>query len=438
MGRLHTAFPRTAFFLLTLIVLSMVGSVPPARAVGVEDPVSAWISHLRDEAEGVVDHAKDSGDYVIWSAAARVLGLIDAWEQANGQLMDQAFGSLTQERQAFFQDLDATLEKVNRGIGNHLAVATALSDSAAQIANDVNPLDNNAYILRYEPRVIVPGGDRDIRLTVRGINLQDADAQLIAPSGDVLDRLSPTRQELIFPISPDVFVNTTDQAQLTTLSLQYQEEPLSWIGEWMGIEPVSRDLTFLVLPQQMARYTVTTQVTRTMREQDVQRIHMGRFHGRNRRLDRLVMPRHQELGWRIDTTRRSEIRLHDEGADKGRCEGVHDHTITETSLTMYAHLDNRWSGGRKKDAWVVCSISIPVYRTSQQAAQGPTFTGHLDWTGQPSITLPQGVTAVQVQVTLFDGRTLTFGGTGTGQDRYLDVRREGQALIFRPRVPSDI
>lgn len=95
---------------------------------------------------------------------------------------------------------------------------------------------------------------------------------------------------------------------------------------------------------------------------DTRTIDLGQFRRRNSRVPRAVAAPDAALGWRLDLTRREDIHLLPGGGDHGRCEGIEDASITENGLTMFARVDNRdnWLGTH--DAWVDCSISLPVYR----------------------------------------------------------------------------
>ena len=137
-------------------------------------------------------------------------------------------------------------------------------------------------------------------------------------------------------------------------------------------------MVFWVAPLHLGSYAITTKVRRNNRETTTKVLDLGGFKGKNTEQNRAVPIPEYEHGWRLDLTRKNEIKLNQISADNGRCEGIRWPSVTENGLTMYVRLDQT-KHTFPRDASVHCSINLPVYRIVPVDEDGPSKSGRISW-----------------------------------------------------------
>jgi hypothetical protein len=422
-----------------LVALASISEIKPARAVIVETAaVSVLINHFGNIAGGLIDKGRDSGDFLVWRLGIQLQGLIDAWKKANSELLNESFEKLDRRAQDFFRNVDSEVEKVRDEKNLTFEQVERLTGEWSGIISQTVIGSSDPSVLNYSPRVLVPDGGRSVPLVATGPNLAAANATIDLGSARSVKPAAPLGHQVQFSLNRSDFVFPEDESATVNLPMKYRTRLFKWYNPttWFSLGRTTSDLGIVLLPKRLAKYDVHTRVQVDLKKSETRVVNLGKFQGRNSRIARAVAAPDSALGWRIDLTRRSEIHLVPGGGDHGRCEGIEDSSVTENGLTMFARVDNRdhWMG--TKDAWVDCSISLPIYRMESQEQDGPKRSGELSWTKDETFELPPNLKSIHVNVATFDRRSRMF--TGAGFDRFFELRSEGGLLIFRPRPPKDL
>lgn len=416
---------------LLIAALTSAVSTTAANAVVAEGVTAGVvINKLHDQLSDLIDKSRDSGDFLTWRVAITGRDLIDAFQKANTDLLNVAFDKIDKQKQDVLRGVDANVDKLISQKNITIDSADAITAEWSQIISATYIASDRPYIMNYTPRVLVPEGEPTIRLRLMGPNIGRADARIKTQPFEHIIPTTPVDQAAVFNIKREKIDFPESESMIKRLNVTYK------IPKFMVFnDKAVNDVELWLLPVRMGHYKISTKVQNSNRETADRIVNLGQFHGRNSRIPRAVLVPDTSLGWRLDLTRRSEIRLIQGGADRGRCEGIEDQSVTENGLTMFARVDNRDRPLNRRDAWTDCSISLPLYRITTAEVDGAGAEGDLSWTKDVSINLPRGLISMNIQLELFDKRSRVF--TGTGSDKYVDIRKEGDQLIFRPIPPRD-
>ena len=395
--------------------------------------------------DDTIRKAQEAGDFVLWRAAIQVRDALDAWKRTNSDLIDKAFDELDDSAQKLFRDVNAVLDEGVLQVGIALDRAEDISLAFSQTVSTLPLSSSDPWVMSYSPRVIIPVGENNFLLTVTGPNLAKADARLeLDPPSDML---GPRTAEIASRMARSDFAFEEHSSKFETIPLTYDAVASAWYKPWtwFSSERGKSDLTFWLLPRTPALYQIRTTVRVDAPQKKIELLNMGSFRGRNSEIDRAVPIPGYEQGWRLDLDRKDEIRLHDNGGDKGRCEGIRQPSITANGLTMYARVDNRDQGPIKKDAWVTCSISLPLIMAGTADVDGPSKPGavpgaelgwaDLAWNVDGTFELPANLVSLRITVRSFEGTERVY--TGAATDRFLRISQDNGLLKLRADAPSD-
>ena len=420
----------TAVFAVTTI-LSLIVPFSATRAAIMEGATAALvINQLHDRFSDLIDKARDSGDFLTWRVAITGRDLIDAFQKSNVEVINVAFDKLDKQKQDVLRGIDANLDKLISQKNMTLDAAESISAEWSQIISTTYVASSRPYVMNYKPRVVVPEGEQTINLQVIGPNMGRAGALIKNGPFSKIKPTTPLDQTAVFNLKRSNFSFPETESQILRLDVAYKVPKYLIFND-----TATNNIELWLLPSRLAHYKLTTKVQTTTRENVTRIVNLGQFKGRNSRIPRAVLVPDSALGWRLDLTRRSEIRLVQGGADKGRCEGIEEQSITENGLTMFARVDNRDRPFNRRDAWTDCSSSLPLYRTSKSETDGIGADGDLSWTKDVVVRLPPDLVSMNIQLDLFDKRSRSF--TGSGSDKYVDVRKEGDQLLLKPVPPRD-
>jgi hypothetical protein len=422
-----------------LIGISFTG-IAPANAVFVESlAAGALINHFGNVASDLIDKGRDSGDFLVARLGIQLKDVVDAWKNANSDLLNDAFDKLDKQKQDFFRGIDREVEIILDGKEVTFDEVERLTGEWSTIISNMNFVGNSdPALLNYYPRVLTPEGRQSVSLIATGPNLAAAGATLDRGQNERVKPLANLDHQIQFPLKRADFSFPEDDVAAVNLTMNYREHPFKWYNPltWFSRATARKDLVIQLLPKRLAKYDIQTRVKVDVRKVETRVVNLGHFQGRNSRIPRAVAAPDAALGWRIDLTRRSEIALVPGGGDQGRCEGIEDTSITENGLTMFARVDNRDQVWTTRDAWVDCAIRLPIYKIESEEQVGPHQIGDLRWEKDEKFSLPSNLTSMNVSVATFDQRSRIF--TGAGSDKFFDLKVEGGLLVIRPRPPKDL
>ena len=395
---------------------------------------SAVIQTISTELKGVINHATERGDYLMSGAAIRMLGAIDAWKDANSELLDQAFSELNRTQQDFFSNARALVYQANTSAANRLETAQQITNHANQIVASL-PLNARSYITRQVPRVVDPLVQDTVLLRVWGVNLDHADLEVNLPNGEVRRSLTgPMEAHFHVPLSA-LDIDST-RMQVHTLHITHRTRAgTRWVF-WPRYETVNREVLLATLPKEVASYTLTG--TRSFKRREARQItvNAGEFRGTNETITKWA---HAPEGWRWDLELPIQV-VATGGGESASCSGIDLNGANEHGVKVKARVDRRarcnFGGCTYGDGYKHCGANGTVYRMVDDSAAFETVRGSLGWARDEVITMPADTQSFELRVSTMDGREHVF--TNSGEVPLVSIVREGNRLVLRPVLPTDI
>ena len=393
--------------------------------------VGPAISMLRGQLDNIIKSASQDFDLVVFNAATEARGALDAWERVNSNLLDKAFDRLDTTQRQMFQNIEKTIDQLNEAGSDRLKQAQSLTDTAAQIVATI-PTNRKAYINRYGPRVVFPGGTTPVALRLHGTHLNKAKLAARIGDGKPLEQIESTATSASFLIPDSAFVGPDGASRPLSITVSYLASPYAWFGK----DPSTAQVAPWVMPMTMASYRVSATVGVEQIERKMETFHTGRLSGRNRNVFKGIRP---PDGWRFDLERFDSVaRVRGDGGEAGRCQKVADEDRAENGVKIQGRVDEirqgSWRGVRYDDGWIRCIAELPIYRVVKSSKLVDVGGGQLGWYKTVRLDAPQDVTSWQIQMKTFDGRELVFNGPAN--DRYVSISADSTGVMLTPKRPS--
>ena len=375
---------------------------------------------------GVIDKARNDGAYMVAVAAMEAKGAIEAWEKANGRLMDKAFSQLDQASRDNFNRARLLIASADTSMKERLDTASNLMVLSSQVVNSI-PGNKQVYVLRYRPIIVPPNARSSFTMRVQGTNLDKADLKLQV-AGSTRNVVGPT--EVVLTIPTGKLAYSDDKMTLNSLPLEMKVPKDSFLG-WLGQKDLlQRQVPVFTLPAQIGTYEVKIKRSVDKRVQKEWTVDLGQFKATNARVYKVAKP---PAGWFWDLEKPS-AKIQGNG-EAGRCEGVDLNGSSRDGLSFFAHLDQIKELTKRGPGYVDCSVTGTIYQMVKEDVINEAVTGQLNWLEDVSIPFPADMTAVDFKMRTFDGRTVELGAAGS--DQFFELIKEQNRLIIKPRVPSD-
>src|SRR5262245_4773468 len=102
---------KPAFFFLLLA-----GFLLAPVQTKADDPITDFfLGGLERKAKGVIDHAKEAGDFLAWRIGQEILTAIRAYKEATSELINQGSKEVNATLQKTFNEMEQTLDRIERG-----------------------------------------------------------------------------------------------------------------------------------------------------------------------------------------------------------------------------------------------------------------------------------------------------------------------------------
>lgn len=430
-------YKREAVLFIVVIAGFLAPQPEPAQAQAEQIVGSVATGIAIDEAinkiQGIIDDATEHGNYLLVRAGIEARIAIENFRLANSELLDKAFSELDQASRDNFARIDRTLQDTINGTLSATEAALKISESAQQLSVIVDPQGFRSYLLRYNPSIVFDGKPSPILLSVRGVNLDEAETIMTTPTGKISPQIRG-KQELLFQVPTSAFSFQPEHSTLANFKLQYQSVKPGWFNRLFGIkETVNRDIVFLSLPKQLATYTYSTVVGGSKRVVDPKEYWLDQFKGVDADQDRAIAP---PPGWKIDLSTLNHSQGHGEG--NSYCIGFSPQNKTEFGVTFRAHVGRiknlKYPSGAP--GYVNCRVTYTLYKDDPIDVAGPSGTGSVGWTADQIISLPENLKTLTLDVKTFDGIQRSHSGDGSGS--YYKLYKEPTRLLIKPQVPTDL
>lgn len=281
--------------------------------------------------------------------------------------------------------------------------------------------------------VIPPSRTSPVRITVRGVNLDEAAPTIIGKFGTYAPK-TVTKQDLLFEVPVTEFPSSLDRIDLSTLQFKYSSIKPGWWNRTVGRkENVTRPISFVSLPQQIGKFSFSTSVASSKRTTDRRDYALDQFKGVNADQDRAIAP---PPGWKFELG--SLTYSQGEGGGNSYCVGFLPENRTEFGVIFRAHVGRittaRNPGG--SPGYVNCTVGYTLYKDEPIEIVGPAGSGELTWISDVAVPMPENMKSFSLTMVLFDGTQQIQ--TNDASHKNYAVTKEPGRLIIRPKVPVDI
>lgn len=424
-------------FLVVALILSSSLSFAQTEVITTKIALDEMKTSLTEAA----DQAADRMDYTVALAAIKALQAIQAWEQANSNLLDQGFDRLDQASLDMFARLNATLNNANQIASTALDDLHNVTTNINLAAENIITGDKRSYILKQEPLVIPPTVTDDFTVRLTGVNLDRAEFNFsIAgkPIDPQIHVIGP--KEVQLTLSKNLFPSSDDAMEITDINIQQRSRNGSYLLLFPKYENVERQIRLAVMPNTVG--TISGSITRDV-ELTQRRTHLvnaGKFKGTNKTIKRMVNPTH---GWKWDVSDLSKFSVVSTG--KGEAAKCHKHIIdngvTPDGITISARVDRikefHFPKFKITDGYISCGLKGPMIRTTESSKDFSIEPQILTWTSDLEIILGDDAKSFSLQFTTFDGKTHIITAAHSDSP-YFEVEKSTSSVIIRPKEVTDI
>jgi hypothetical protein len=400
------------------------------------------ISQIKNGLQDLINKSMDRADYSMAKAAIQALGAIDAWKQANIDLLETAFEELDEKSRNIFENSSVLINQANVVVANNLETTRQIVENANQITESIPGSGKRSFILRYYPSVISPLEKDSVLIRLKGVNLDIANIHATLPNGEnqTIKIVGPTEGSFWLPISLLSFGK--EKHQVFDIKINHVTRSGSRMLFWPKYENVERTLLFGTLPSQVGTFTLNA--TRSFNEEE-RMIHtqdMGRFEGRNTNVEKVATPPSGYL-WdlRSGVSARSNFQIISTGSgEAGRCQEIIWNGSNEHGIIGRARCDEirqiRNFSVRYDDGYKHCGIRGPIYRFIPTSEEITPKTGSIYWGKDQIIELPTDVSKFTLRIELYTGEEKVI--TNSYSDNTFEVKKENNRIILRTKIPTDI
>jgi len=159
--------------LLIVLTLTITPQYPKAQVVeaAIESVgVGSLIKNIVDGLTSIIGRAEAAGDFVLARSAQEMLFVIDAFERASEDILDEAFKNIGNERKAFINQMITTTNQLDEGVELSLDRAENMLDQVDRLIRDVT-FKSEPVVFRYRGTIAVPGETQNLRINIQGANL---------------------------------------------------------------------------------------------------------------------------------------------------------------------------------------------------------------------------------------------------------------------------
>lgn len=419
-----------------LTILFFILAMPDAHAEYPGDAIMRiLIGDIEGKAHRIIDHARETGNSFATAFAENALSVIAAWKTANKELINDFFEKLDKSNRDFFNNLDATLDKIENERETTFADAQRLTLEWATIVKNLPMTSKDAELYYYTPRVFVPVGDSIIPIRLTGPRLANAKPSLTDEHQENIPLLPTSEFELIANIDRTSLKFANTESSFLKLRLKFEKS-----AGWSSDEYVTRELPIWLLPKIVAHYSITTKINTEQSESGTFTLNVG---GRGRdapyNVAISIPPDLKEKKWKIDTEGllQNNNWISDLGGDHGHCSGLRRETLSSDGFVFFMDLGHRTVGWSKKDAWQNCRLTVPIKKSTSQVAAGPTIEGDVNWADDKPIDLPPNMASYTVNLKMFNGRSYVIKDIDHLPYGALSIIKNDGNIVFRPNPPKD-
>jgi hypothetical protein len=422
------------FLPLIAIVAVSTWAMPLANAGPI---TNFFLDGVEDKAENVMAKARAEGNALAWGVADAAKSVIDAWKDANKELLDDAFDGLEEQQRRLFNNMNETLTRLEDDQTILVRNAERLTAEWSGVIKDIPFVDHDPEVMNYRPRVITPVGEGEVPLVVVGPKLGGASPAMEIGEEEIAVG-SSTDNELLARVLRKNLVFDETASKFMEHKLTFDRTVTVWYKPWTwgAKERVERQISIWLLPKQMASFEIVPTLPDELSTPGVYSTQVG---GRGKDAPYPVAvplaPIWIEQGYVYDTLAIAQNQFFSNaGGDNASCTGAKVDTITPKSFDFYMQMGHR---SRGRDGWVNCNLAIPLVKKVPSTKKGNPITGILNWTDDSLQTLPDKTQGYTVTLKMFDGRSYVLTNETSDPTGVVEIEKTDTTIRFRPKPPRD-
>lgn len=384
----------------------------------------AVLDQIRGELDSTIDSARQSGEFLIYQAGVQARDLLDTWKKTNAGLLDDAFSKLDKQTRDIFLKMDVLTKRINTGMEDRLGDAQRLTETALLIPTSL-PFAGKTYVTRYTPKILIPGSAMPRVFTISGANLAEADPVVALADETRLQRISLTSTEAQYALPTGIYETRDGSVGTIAMKITYTRNPTAIFKK-----KVTKDLVIWALPAQFGTYSAIATVATSRRETSMVNVHTGKIKGRDKNIEHGITP---PGDWKFDLDRMDQATLRGDGGEAASCQNFPQNDRSENGIRVQARVDHINEWGSKKDGWIRCIATVPVYRVIPGKATLDPVTGPLVWNDDIRVAPPPNLLGWNIMAKTMDGRTTQHNGDALTS--WFDMKADSAGIIIHPIPP---
>lgn len=385
------------------------------------------ISSISQKLNGLIDNARQSGDFLAMRGAQEALYVLDAFGETSKEILDKSFENIGKERQAVLNALNKTAASIEAGRIDTLERLQASGDQLDRLARDVT-FKEFPVLYRYRGTVVTPGENADVRVVIDGHRLTRGEPYLL-----LRDKKYPAKidgESLRFDLPRTLFKEEADKSTFEDATLVVENREGGFFGWFQDVSEKKYDLSFVTLPATVATVTAKyKEVIDLPQERAFQEEVNHNSSSRNWNCRPFIYSP-ASANRRFDLSR-SSVREYT-GNSRGQIRNIQVRDVG-ISFELCAR-----RGVFDKDNGYRHAIVNYVEVWNDETSQDRETTQALLWTASSTIALPARTSDLIIEVKDFNGisRVVTEAGGQVG--KYATVRFDAQAnlIIVDPVQPA--
>ena len=406
------SFLGAAVLLLPHHAIGQAELIAPAAAAVLEQ-------QLNSDLDARIRQAEAAADYATLNLLMRIKSLLEALRENGDSLIDHASAAANQQSYQTYLQIRAAINAPGDSIDQLQAAAM----QAQQVAENLPTAGKRTYIINYHPRVSAPLLRPELRLSVKGVNLDNA--RLLAQlNGRKLKVQSLGMQEMVIVVPSNLLAAKPNSMAFNNIEVSHLAKTSFW-SNLFGAERIQRTLPVVILPETAATVHVdgTTQVTQREYREFKAAVSL-RGYSEQRRIQ---LPGE---GWKFDLDK--PFGTTQGKGEAGTCYGVDAPASTKEGIVVKAN-NSKYGPFKNKDGYVTCHLTAQIYREKTVPAPFRMQPFLLGWTAPVYIGLPHERSSFVARVKLFDGTEEPVEGASV--HRYFESSLVGDQLLIKPIVP---
>jgi hypothetical protein len=430
------------FIIASTVILLSISSI--SRPGWAADPITdAMLDKADSTAKDIIARAEAAGN-----AVAKAIG--EQLRQSIQALREAIHSSINDAKDAYLQSERDTYDNITKGLDQVKDIEKiSMTDITATLANLSNEVGSLPFInlppsvMLYQPHVMVPQGNSEIPVHVIGPKLASSEP-VVTFNGAPVALQKPRDVELIAVLDRKALKFDEIEPHYLPVHIKFDRAQATWWKPWTWAahDVIDRDMTLLLLPEILGRYTISTKLNQTNYEyKNVGRTAGGR--GKDAPMDRPIGldPPEAKDGWKIDVAKLTKDGLKFSTLSQSggsSCTGLQNDTLTENGFNFrlqHGH-ETDWAG-HKSDGDVQCAFQIPLVKATQVIVEGPTLKGNIGWLKDVRQSFPADMASHVLALQLFNGKEYLIDSTNKTPYDVIEITRDKDFVQFRPKPPAD-